>query len=50
MQAAEFIVPVLVFAGICVFALPLYGFAFFAGFLLLVAQTSLCYRSLESGK
>ncbi len=50
MQAAEFILPVLVFAGICAFALPFYGFAFFAGFLLLVAQTSLCYRSLESGK
>ena len=50
MQAAEFILPVLVFAGICAFALPLYGFAFFAGFLLLVTQTSLCYRSLETGK
>tara|TARA_B110000093_G_scaffold182755_1_gene230288 strand:+ start:1706 stop:2302 length:597 start_codon:yes stop_codon:yes gene_type:complete len=50
MKAAEFILPVLVFAGICAFALPLYGFAFFAGFLLLVIQTSLCYRSFESGK
>ena len=50
MKAAEFILPVLVFAGICAFALPLYGFAFFAGFLLLVTQSSLCYRSLESGK
>ena len=50
MQAVEFILPVLVFAGICAFALPLYGFAFFVGFLLLVTQTSLCYRSLESGK
>lgn len=50
MQAVEFILPVLVFAGICAVALPFYGFAFFAGFLLLVTQTSLCYRLLESGK
>jgi hypothetical protein len=50
MKCGEFILPALVFAGICACALPLYGFAFFAGFLLLVAQTSLCYRSLESGK
>lgn len=50
MKATEFILPALVFMGMCAFALPLYGFAFFAGFLLLVTQTSLCYRSLESGK
>ena len=50
MKSVEFILPVLVFAGICAVALPFYGFAFFAGFLLLVTQTSLCYRSLESGK
>ncbi len=50
MKASEFILPALVFAGICAFALPLYGFAFFAGFLLLITQTSLCFRSLESVK
>jgi hypothetical protein len=50
MKCAEFILPALVFAGICACALPLYGFAFFVGFLLLVTQTSLCYRSLEAGK
>ena len=50
MKCAEFILPALVFAGICACTLPLYGFAFFAGFLLLVTQASLCYRSLESGK
>ncbi|HAQ58910.1 MAG TPA: hypothetical protein DEA16_01420 [Opitutae bacterium] len=50
MKSVEFILPVLVFAGICAVALPFYGFAFFAGFLLLVTQTSLCYRLLESGK
>ena len=50
MKSVEFILPVLVFAGICAVALPFYGFAFFAGFLLLVTQTILCYRLLESGK
>jgi len=50
MKSVEFILPVLVFAGIYAVALPFYGFAFFAGFLLLVTQTSLCYRLLESGK
>jgi len=50
MKAHEFIIPALVFLGICAFSLPLYGFAFFVGFLLLMTQTSLCYRSLESGK
>jgi hypothetical protein len=49
-KIAHFILPALVFAGICACALPLYGFAFFAGFLLLITQTSLCYRSLESEK
>ena len=50
MKAHEFIIPALVFLGICAFSLPLYGFAFFVGFLLLITQTSLCYRSLESRK
>lgn len=46
----NFIVPVLVFGGICAFTLPIYGFAFFGGLLLLLAQTNLCFRSLESSK
>ncbi len=50
MKAHEFMIPALVFLGICAFSLPLYGFAFFVGFLLLMTQTSLCYRSLEAGK
>jgi hypothetical protein len=50
MQARALMVPALVFIGICALSLPLYGFAFFVGFLLLIAQTTLCYRSLESGK
>jgi hypothetical protein len=50
MKAHQFIIPALVFLGICAFALPLYGFAFFVGFLLLITQISLCYRSVESGK
>ena len=49
MKAHAFIIPALVFLGICAFSLPLYGFSFFVGFLLLITQTSLCYRSLESG-
>ena len=44
------VVPILVFAGIFVLALPLYGFAFFSGFLLLIAQLNSCYRSFELRK
>jgi hypothetical protein len=42
--------PVLVVAGICAVILPLYGIAFFAGFLLLITQSNLYYRSLELRK
>lgn len=44
------ILPVLVFSGICALALPFYGIAFFLGFLLLIVQTSLCFRLFESRK
>ena len=44
------ILPILVFAGIFVLALPLYGVAFFIGFLLLIAQLNLYYRFLELKK
>ena len=45
-----YLVPILVFAGIFAIILPLYGVAFFTGFLLLIAQLNLCYRSLEFRK
>jgi hypothetical protein len=45
-ELPRFIIPALVFLGILAFALPLYGFALFAGFLMLIAYTGLCYRSL----
>jgi hypothetical protein len=50
MKIADFVIPLLVFAGVCACVAPLYGFALFAGFLLLISYTFLCYRSLESGK
>ena len=45
-----YVLPVFVFAGIIALILPLYGVAFFTGFLLLIAQLNLCYRSLEFRK
>jgi hypothetical protein len=47
-QLSGFILPAFVFVGIGAVALPLYGFAWFAGLLLLIAHTALCYRALES--
>lgn len=44
---SSFILPVLVFTGFCVLVLPLYGFAFFLGFLFLISQTSLYFRTHE---
>jgi len=41
------VVPALVFAGICAVAAPFYGFAAFFGFLLVIAQTTLFFRSVE---
>jgi hypothetical protein len=41
------ILPGLVFLGLLVLFLPFYGFAIFAGFLLLMTFTSLRFRSLE---
>ena len=43
-----FVIPCLVFLGLFALALPLYGFAVFAAFLVLVAYSSLCYRRFES--
>jgi hypothetical protein len=45
-----YVLPIFVFAGIFVLALPLYGVAFFAGFLLLITQLNSCYRSFELRK
>jgi hypothetical protein len=50
MEFSRFILPALVFLGICALALPIYGFALFAGFLLLIAHTGLCYRAIEHRK
>lgn len=41
------IVPALVFTGIWAVAAPLYGFAGFFGFLLIIAHTTLSFRSIE---
>ena len=43
----SYIVPALVALGIIAFAKPLYGVVFFAGFLILIAYTSLSYRAIE---
>jgi hypothetical protein len=47
MNFLRFIIPALVFLGIFALALPIYGFALFGGFLLLIAYTGLCYRAVE---
>ena len=41
------VVPALVFAGICAVAAPLYGFAAFFGFLVVIAHTTLSFRAIE---
>ncbi|MEM7789981.1 MAG: DUF4013 domain-containing protein [Verrucomicrobiota bacterium] len=43
----HFAIPAFVFLGVFALALPLYGFAFFFGFLMLIAYTGLCYRNIE---
>ncbi|MDA8736247.1 DUF4013 domain-containing protein [Opitutales bacterium] len=50
MKGPNLIVPMLVFAGICAVGLSFYGVIFFAGFLLLLTQTTLIYRALETAK
>ena len=44
----RFILPACVFLGICALGLPIYGFPLFAGFLLLIGYTAVCYCSMES--
>lgn len=49
-ELPRMIVPALVFLGIFVLSLPFYGFALFAGFLLLLTYTNIRYRSIEQTK
>ena len=50
MELPRLVIPSFVFLGVFVWLLPLYGFAFFGGFLLLITYTSLRYRSIEQQK
>ena len=45
-----YVLPMLVFSGIFALALPLYGIAFFTGFLLLITQLNSYYRFFELRK
>ncbi|HBR95642.1 MAG TPA: hypothetical protein DEA90_15895 [Opitutae bacterium] len=47
MEWPRLLVPALVFLGMMVLFLPFYGFAIFAGFLMMITYTSLRFRSLE---
>lgn len=49
-EMPRFVIPAFVFLGIFALSVPLYGFAVFFGFLMLIAYTGLCYRSLENGR
>ncbi len=50
MELPRLVIPSFVFLGVFVWLLPLYGFALFGGFLLLITYTSLRYRSIEQKK
>lgn len=43
----RFIIPALAFVGIFAVAAPLYGFAVFFGFVVLIAHTTLSFRAIE---
>ncbi len=49
-EMPRFVIPAFVFLGVFALAVPFYGFAVFFGFLMLIAYTGLCYRSLENGR
>ena len=49
-ELPRFIIPAFVFVGVFALFAPLYGFAVFFGFLMLITYTGLCYRSLEQGR
>jgi hypothetical protein len=50
MELPRFIIPAFVFLGIFALAMPIYGFAVFAGFLMLIAYTGICYRAIEQNQ
>nr|MBC8189431.1 hypothetical protein [Puniceicoccaceae bacterium] len=47
MELPRLVLPSFVVLGAMVWLLPLYGFSFFGGFLILITYTSLRYRSIE---
>lgn len=47
MELPRLVIPSFVVLGAMVWLLPLYGFSFFGGFLILITYTSLRYRSIE---
>jgi hypothetical protein len=47
MEFPRLIIPALAFVGISAIAAPLYGFALFLGFVILIAYTGLTYRLIE---
>ena len=47
MEMSRLILPGFAFLGFLVLLKPLYGFAIFGGFLVLITYTSLCFRSIE---
>ncbi len=50
LEFPRFIIPAFVFLGVFALALPIYGFAVFFGFLMLIAFTGICYRAIEQGR
>ncbi|MDP4609961.1 MAG: DUF4013 domain-containing protein [Opitutales bacterium] len=49
MEFSRFLIPALTFLGIFTLLAPLYGFAVFFGFMMLIAYTAVCYRAIEQG-
>lgn len=53
MSAGSFprlLIPALVFVGMFALTGPLYGFAFFLAFSLVIAQSALCFRAIEQSR
>jgi len=50
MEVPRLLIPSFVFLGVFAWLLPLYGFALFGGFLLLITYTSLRYRNIEQNR
>lgn len=49
LEFSRFLIPALTFLGIFSLLAPLYGFAVFFGFMMLIAFTAVCYRAIEQG-